>query len=65
MSDRRNDAVPVFLAFFAGAVIGAGLGLLFAPKPGAQTREQIAEFGRRAREKAEALADAARQKMGV
>lgn len=65
MSDSRDEGVAVLLAFLAGAVVGAGLGLLFAPKPGAQTREQIAEFARRAREKAEAVADAARQKVGV
>lgn len=65
MSDTHNDGVPVLLAFIAGAAVGAGLGLLFAPKTGAQTREQLAEFARRAREKSEAVADAARQKMGV
>ena len=65
MSDTHNDGVPVLLAFLAGAVVGAGLGLLFAPKTGAQTREQLAEFARRAREKTEAVADAARQKVGV
>jgi len=65
MSDTRNDGVPVLLAFLAGAAVGAGLGLLFAPKTGAQTREQVAEFARRAREKAKAIADATREKVGV
>lgn len=65
MSDTRKDGVLVLLAFLAGAAVGAGLGLLFAPKTGAETREQLAEFARRAREKAEAVADAARQKVGV
>ena len=65
MSDTRNEGVPVLLAFLAGAVIGAGMGLLFAPKAGVETRQQIAEFGRKAREKAEAIANAAREKVGV
>ena len=64
MSDTRNDGVPMLLAFVAGAIVGAGIGLLFAPKTGVETRQQIAEFGRRTREKAEAIADSARQKAG-
>ena len=65
MSDTRNEGVPMLLAFLAGAVVGAGMGLMFAPKTGAETRQQIAEFGRKARVKAEAIADAARQKVGA
>jgi len=65
MNDMRNDATPVLLAFLAGAVVGAAVGLLFAPKAGTETREQLAQFGRKAREKAEALASATREKVGV
>src|SRR5262245_26186194 len=63
MSDGSNDGVPILLAFVAGAVVGAAMGLLFAPKAGAETRHQLAEFGRKTREKAESIADAARQKV--
>jgi gas vesicle protein len=70
MSDSRNDGVPILLAFLAGAVIGAGLGLLFAPHPGKETREQLADLARRAREKAAEIAgtlrrDAARGAAGT
>ena len=60
-----NDGVSVMMAFICGAVVGAAVGLLYAPKTGSETREQLAEFARRAREKAEAITDAARQKVGV
>ncbi len=39
------------LAFFlAGAAVGAGLGLLFAPKSGKETREQLADWLKKRRE---------------
>lgn len=42
-----------FLAgMLVGALIGASLGLLFAPEPGEETRELVAERARRLRETA-------------
>ncbi|HEY3175197.1 MAG TPA: YtxH domain-containing protein [Candidatus Polarisedimenticolia bacterium] len=52
MSDSGSDGTAVLLAFVAGAVVGVGLGLLFAPQTGKETREQVADLARRAREKA-------------
>ncbi len=43
MSDTRNDGVSILLAFVAGAVVGAGMGLLFAPKAGTELRSQLSE----------------------
>ncbi|MBN2346858.1 MAG: YtxH domain-containing protein [Candidatus Aminicenantes bacterium] len=34
----------MLFSFLSGAVIGAGLALLFAPQSGKKTREQIKEF---------------------
>jgi gas vesicle protein len=36
-----KDSGTTVLAFLAGAAIGAGLGILFAPEKGAHTREKI------------------------
>jgi len=33
--------------FLAGALVGAGAALLFAPQTGAETRKQLADYGRR------------------
>ena len=61
MSDSGNDGTAVLLAFVAGAVVGVGLGLLFAPHSGKETREQVADLARRAREKAVDLAGTPRR----
>ena len=44
----------VLLAFLLGGVVGAGVALLMAPKPGQETREQIKKLADEAKEKAEA-----------
>jgi hypothetical protein len=43
MSDR-NDGFKTFMSFITGAAIGALLGVLFAPKPGKETREELGEY---------------------
>jgi gas vesicle protein len=43
-ADDRPDHGGGFIAgFLAGTMLGAGLGLLFAPKPGADLRKQISD----------------------
>jgi gas vesicle protein len=41
-----SSAGTFFIGMFAGAVIGAGLGLWFAPKSGAEMREQLGDSAR-------------------
>jgi len=44
MSDNDNKTAAVITAFAVGAVVGAALGILFAPKAGKETREDIHEW---------------------
>ena len=40
----ENTGSKMFFSFLTGAVIGAGLALLFAPQSGEETRKQIKDF---------------------
>ena len=62
MSDSGKDGATWLLAFLAGAIVGVGVGLLIAPRPGKETRERISDLARQGREKAaEAAADLRRR----
>ena len=45
--NNRSCAGSVTLAPFAGLAIGAVIGILFAPKPGKETRQELVEKGER------------------
>lgn len=47
MSEQGKQASKVAAIIAGGAVVGAGLGLLFAPKPGAQTRRDIGRYAKK------------------
>jgi len=73
-SDRTEYGFAALtLAFVAGGLIGATLGVLFAPRPGVETREKIKERAGEARgklrgavetirDKAEGLAETGKEK---
>ena len=42
--EQGGSAGTVFLSFLAGAAVGAGLALLYAPKTGRELREKITEM---------------------
>lgn len=52
----------VLLAFLLGGVVGAGIALLMAPKPGQETREQLKKLADEAKEKAEAYIEDVKSK---
>lgn len=54
MADR-NDGLAGTLLFVTGAAVGAALGVLFAPRSGSETREQLADWLKERREKGEDL----------
>lgn len=51
----RENAGTDLSFFLIGAAVGAGLGILFAPKSGKETREQLADWLKERREKGEEL----------
>ncbi len=53
MSNEDRSSNLIF--FLTGAAIGAGLGVLFAPKAGKETREQIGDWLKEKREDGGAL----------
>ena len=64
-NDNQDSGTMGFVAgLFAGVAIGAGLGLLFAPRAGAELRGQLADrantAGKKVTETVDAVADAGR-----
>ncbi len=49
MSDQTYQATKVAALVAGGAVIGAGIGLLFAPKTGTETRRDVGRYAKKAR----------------
>lgn len=54
MRDNHNSS-GVFTYFLTGAVVGVALGIWFAPNPGEETRESVANWLKEQRERASEL----------
>jgi hypothetical protein len=50
--EREDGGGSFLMGLLAGTVLGAGLGMLFAPKAGAETRKQLSEQANRLRSSA-------------
>jgi gas vesicle protein len=48
MSDQGRQAAKVAALVAGGAVIGAGIGFLFAPQTGAETRRDVGRYTKKA-----------------
>ena len=48
MSDRGHQVAKAAALVASGAVVGAGIGLLFAPKVGAETRRDVGRYAKKA-----------------
>jgi gas vesicle protein len=55
--ESSHGSGSLILAFFIGGLVGAGVALLLAPQPGAQTIQKIKEMADEAKEKATKYAE--------
>ena len=62
MGDDRDSGAAVLLSFLLGGVTGAALALLYAPRPGRETREMLGEKLREGAERGRELKDQALEK---
>jgi gas vesicle protein len=60
--DRDNGTSAVLVSFLLGALTGAGIALLLAPRSGRETREALGESLRDAAEKGRALGERVAEK---
>ncbi len=55
MNENQKATTVGAIMLVAGGLIGAGLGLLYAPQTGKKTRRQLGRYGRQVRTEAEAM----------
>ncbi|UCE27059.1 MAG: YtxH domain-containing protein [Candidatus Coatesbacteria bacterium] len=64
MADSTGQTTGLmFLSFIVGGIVGSVLGILFAPKAGAETREDIAKFAADVKDETEKVTKAAVEKI--
>ena len=55
MNENQKTTAVGAVMLIAGGLIGAGLGLLYAPQSGKKSRRQLGRYGRKVRTEAEAM----------
>ncbi len=63
MAGKQGDG-SFLMGFIVGGVVGVVAGLLLAPKPGSETRADLADYGEVVRERAEEVAAQVRDRVG-
>jgi hypothetical protein len=63
--ERRHSPLRGYVTFGAGLAVGAGIGILFAPMSGKDTRKAIADAFKKGEKKAEAKAEAVAAEAGA
>lgn len=63
MADKESGG-SFLMGLIVGGVVGTVVGLLLAPKPGAETRADLADYGEVVRERAEEVAAQVRERVG-
>jgi gas vesicle protein len=63
--EREDGGGSFLMGLLAGTVLGAGLGMLFAPKPGVEVRKQLSEQATRLRSTANDTIHQASEKIGA
>jgi len=63
MESNHTSTSAVLLALLGGAVLGAGIALLYAPQSGRRTRSKIKELGEDAEEMAQEMLAKAEQEV--
>jgi len=58
-TNHNSSASTILLALLGGAVIGAGLALLYAPQSGRRTRQKLRDLAEEAEDQVRDLADRA------
>jgi gas vesicle protein len=65
MSKRGDNDGSFILGMLAGSFVGAGLGMLFAPRAGSETRNQLSDRAERLRSTAADMYGQAADKVGA
>jgi gas vesicle protein len=61
MSEETPSQRSTFTIFAVGALIGAGIALLYAPQSGKETRKQLAKKARQLKDKAQDTVESAQE----